>query len=264
MLGVQSGIAGLRSANIINQSTKNINRSINRVMSGSRINSAADDPSGLGVSEQLRNRAAGLDQASQNIQNGAAFLNIADGALSNTANILNRLKELAVKSSDPTLSSAQSNLIKTEFNALTTQIDVNGAVKYGDVSIFAGSTFSFKIGADVNTDMSVKIDKLTTSALGLSGISLGTSAATSKINSALSTLADIQAQVGTYQSTFSYIQDAIDTEATNVREADATLRDTDFAKEMTNYVTETIRMQAAQFMTAQSNQSAYSVLNLLQ
>ena len=270
MLGIQSGIEGLRSANIINQSTKSITRSIQHITSGSQINRAADDPTGLAVSEKLRNRAAGIQQASRNVQNDSAFLGIADGALSNTANILNRLKELAVKGTDATLSTTERNTMSMEAQALLNQIDVNGATKYGSNSVFSSSAFTAFIGVDSSFKVSFTLGALGASSLGISGITgmFGTSALASSasglITTALDNLTNMQAQVGTWQSTLGYIQDGLDTEATNLLEADATLRDTDMAREMTNYVKETIRLQASQFMTAQSNQSAYSVLNLLQ
>ena len=275
-IGFDSRWASLNVANHINSYSTKLENSVGRITSGMRINTAADDPAGLTIDQKVRDRIGALDQAAQNAQNDTAILKVADNAYGEAVGILQRMKELAVQASDPTMETEGRAALNIEFTTLDTRLtDIANNTKYGSLQLFgAGGDESpslkdgltFMLGADVGTTLEAKVEDdnnlVAATTLTIEDASKAQEAVTG-LNEKLANVLIGQAQVGAYENTLGYINEGIQTESTALQSAHTQAFDTDIAREMTQYVKNSVLLQSAQLILSQHNQNAYSVLNLL-
>ena len=275
-IGFDSRWASLNVANHINNYTTKLENSVGRITSGMRINTAADDPAGLTIDQKVRDRIGALDQAAQNAQNDTAILKVADNAYGEAVGILQRMKELAVQASDPTMETEGRAALNTEFKTLDARLtDIENNTKYGNLTLFSDGSdtpslregLTFQLGADVGTSLEAKIeeDANAVAATGIDNINTASDAqgAVATLDDKLAGVLAGQAQVGAWENTLGYINEGIQTESTALQSAHTQAFDTDIAKEMTQYVKNSVLLQSAQLILSQHNQNAYSVLNLL-
>ena len=273
-IGFDSRWASLNVANHITSYTNKLENSVGRITSGMRINTAADDPAGLTVSEKIRDRIGALDQSAQNAQNDSAVLKAADNAYSEAVDILQRMKELATEASDPVLESDGRAGLNAEYSVLTSRLgDIQSNTKFGSLNLFAGTDgltagLAFVLGADAATSFTASVaesQSITTTGITVTAITdaAEASSAIGALDTALSNLLAGQAIVGGYENALGFISEGIQSESVAMQNAHTTAFDTDIAREMTQYVKNSVLLQSSQLILSQQNQNAYSVLNLL-
>jgi flagellin len=252
-----------------------------KLSSGERITKAADDASGLAVSEKMRSQIRGLNQASQNVQNGVAFIQTAEGYLQETQDILQRLRELSVQSANGIYTDGDRNQIQVEVSQLVLEVDrVANHAEFNKMKLLDGTfaqgadkIMSIQLGANIDQNVQVVISKMDAAELGLKGdeqggvFSLSTlvnaNMAIDKLDVALDKVSTQRAQLGAYQNRFEKAVGGIDIAAENLQAAESRIRDADMAKEMVSFSRDQILQQAGTAMLAQANVQTQSVLQLL-
>jgi flagellin len=257
---------------------------IEKLSSGQRINRAADDASGLAVSEKMRSQIRGLNQAGQNIQNGVSFIQTTEGYLSETTDIVQRLRELSIQSSNGIYSSEDRMQIQVEVSQLVSEVNrVASQAQFNGMNILTGrfardsatGPMQLQVGANVDQNAKIFIGTMTAQALGLSGtqgtansmISLssvdGANMAIASLDSALKTINKQRADLGAYQNRFETAYKGVSVASENLQAAESRIRDTDMAQEMVSFTKNQILSQAGNAMLAQANTQTQSVMNLL-
>ena len=257
-----------------------LQKSMEKLSSGERINRASDDSAGLAVSEKMRSQIRGLNQASKNIGNAVSFIQTTEGYLQETTNILQRIRELAVQGSNGIYSAEDRMQIQVEVSSLVAEIDrIASAAQFNGMNMltgrFASEGLKFQVGANMDQSVTAHIGTMTATALGLKG-SQGEESnmiSVSDVDSANMTLGTIdealknvnkqRADLGAYQNRFEVAQKGIDVAAENLTAAESRVRDTEMAEEMVNYTKNAILSQVTLAMQAQSNSNSQNVLALL-
>jgi flagellin len=251
-----------------------------------RINHAGDDASGLAVSEKMRSQVRGLNQAATNAQNGISFLQATEGYLQETTDILQRLRELAVQSSNGIYSSEDRMQIQVEVSQLVAEVDrIASQAQFNGMNMLTGrfaretgentvtGSMWLHIGANMDQRSRVYIGTMTAKAVGLRNVgdeSIMSLSTPDNANRAIGTLDESlkkinkqRADLGAYQNRLTYTVKGLGIGAENLQAAESRIRDTDMATEMVEYTKNQILTQAGTAMLAQANQSTQSVLSLL-
>ena len=257
-----------------------LQKSMEKLSSGERINRASDDSAGLAVSEKMRSQIRGLNQASKNIGNAVSFIQTTEGYLQETTDILQRIRELAVQGSNGIYSDEDRMQIQVEVSSLVAEIDrIASTSQFNGMNMltgrFASEGLKFQVGANMDQSVTAHIGTMTATALGLKG-SQGEESnmiSVSDVDSANMTLGAIdealknvnkqRADLGAYQNRFEMAQKGIDVAAENLTAAESRVRDTEMAEEMVNYTKNAILSQVTLAMQAQSNSNSQNVLALL-
>ena len=260
----------------------NVGQSIEKLSSGLRINKAADDASGLAVSEKLRSQIRGLNQAERNIQSGVSFIQATEAYLQETQDILHRLRELSVQAANGIYSDEDRMQIQVEVSQLIDEVNrIASHAQFNGMNMLTGrfstdgdATMQFQIGANMDQNERVFIGTMTAESLGLQGFQ-GTTDAISistpetanltigVLDSALRVVSKQRADLGAYQNRFEMASVGIASAAENLQAAESRIRDVDMAAEMADYVKNQILVQSGTAMLAQANTQPQSVLNLL-
>ena len=263
----------LRNSNINQGSAA---KSMEKLSSGLRINRAGDDAAGLSISEKMRAQIRGLNQASTNAQDGISMVQTAEGALNETQNILQRMRELAVQAANGTNVSEDRSAINVEIQQLSAEVDrIAGTTEFNTQNLFStgdvatANTVTFQVGANSGQFISVTFSNMTASALSVStsDISVDTTenatASISVINQAIIKVSTQRSTLGAVQNRLEHTIANLDNAAENLTAAESRIRDVNMAKEMSNFSKFNILQQAAQAMLAQANQLPQNVLQLL-
>ena len=268
---VQHNLTAMNANRQLGITTSAQAKSSEKLSSGYKINRAADDAAGLAISEKLRSQIRGLNQASDNCQDGISLIQTAEGALNETHSILQRLNELAVKSSTDTNTTEDRGYIQQEVTALTTEITrISTDTEFNKMKLLSGGIKNFKlqVGANAGQEIQFDISNMSAGALKVSGLSLSSQAAASKsittLATAIKSVSNQRSQLGALQNRLEHTIANLDTAAENAQSSESTIRDTDMASEMVTYSKNNILAQAGQSMLAQANQSSQGVLSLLQ
>ena len=272
---IYNNVNAVSTQNSLGAANMGMTKSLEKLSTGLRINRAADDAAGLSVSEGLRAQIRGSNTAQRNANDALAMLQIAESGTQEITNSLQRMRELAIQSSNGTYTNADRDYIQAEFTQLQCEITrIAQATTYNGVKLLDASgtsTFSFQVsasatGENVNAStisFSVKKDLAGTLDLGqVSGQSLAQAAITkidNVLTSVLSMRADIGASMNRLEKTVSNLGVAI----TNMTDAESRIRDTDFASESTKFTRNQILTNSAQSMLAQANQLPQGVMSLL-
>ncbi|MCL1927156.1 MAG: flagellin [Syntrophorhabdaceae bacterium] len=264
-----------------------LTKDMEKLSSGLRINRAGDDASGLAVSEKMRSQIRGLNQASTNAANGISFIQVAEGYLQETQDILQRLRELAVQAANGIYSEEDRMYIQVEVSALVDEVDrIASHAQFNGMNMLTGrfarlmgenivtGSMWFHIGANMDQRKQVFIGTMTTMGLGIRnpgdqtfidlGDPEGANKAIGTLDAALKIVSKQRADLGAYQNRLEHVVRGLDIGAENLQAAESRIRDTDMAHQMVNYVREQILSQAGTAMLAQANQRLTSVLQLLQ
>lgn len=244
--------------------------SLAKLSSGLRINKAGDDVAGLAISEKMKNQISGMSQATRNAQDGISLIQTAEGALSETHSMLNRMRDLTVQASNDTNTEDDRKAIQKEVKSLQDEIGRIGAsTQYNTKNLLDDSigTFSFQVGANNAESIEVVIADMST--LGVDGITVdGTHAANTAhldtIDTAIKTVSDQRADLGAVQNRLEHTVNNLTTAKENLSEANSRIRDVDMAEEMMEFTKNNILSQASTAMLAQANQMPQGVLQLLQ
>ncbi|QYH55076.1 flagellin [Liquorilactobacillus nagelii] len=286
---INTNVSAMTTLRYLNQATDAKSSALTKLSSGSRINSAADDAAGLAVSEKMKAQIGGLTQAQSNAQDGVSLIQTAEGGLSQIQTMLDRMRDLAVQSSNGTLGTDDRKAIDKEFGDLKDEITrIAGTTQFNNKNLLgtsatatAATTFTFQVGANANQTLSVQISAMNASALGLdskidivasqTGTADNTAAdiksanaAITAIDSAIATVTTQRSTLGATQNRLNYAISNLETSNENLSEANSRIRDVDMAQEMTQFTKDNILTQAATSMLAQANAMPNSVLTLLQ
>ena len=245
-------------------STENsLAQSMQRLSSGLRINSAADDAAGLAISQKLTGQVNGLDQAQRNAQDGVSLVQTAEGSLNQVHAMLQRVRELAVQYSNGTLSATDQGAISSEVSQLTSEIArIGTTAQFNGIQLFTGTaTITFQVGANDGEVITVSTQAM--SAL-VSTITLGTGTTLSSIDTMIGAVSNQRAQFGAVQNRLQYTLDNLATYEQNLTSSLSRIRDVDMASEMVTFTKSQILAQAGTSMLAQANSAPQSVLKLLQ
>lgn len=257
-----------------------INRSMNKVMeqlsTGSRINSAADDAAGLAISDKMTAQIRGLNQAVRNANDGISMIQTAEGATKEITNMLQRMRELAVQAANDTNASGDRTAIGAEITQLTAEIDrISANTTWNGMKLLDGTNFAtsgtaanFAVGAN-STDaaISVTFQDVDSTALGVNALSVASNttakAAIGTIDTALGTIDTFRADMGAKINRLNYAADNLSNVSQNTSASRSRILDTDYASATTELARTQIISQAATAMLAQANQQPQSVLSLL-
>ncbi len=255
---------------ILSQTEKKISKSIERLSSGLRINSAADDASGLAVSEKLRAQIKGLRQAQRNAQMGISLLQTGEGALSEIQSILLRLRELSIQAANSIYTQEDRGLVQVEVSQLVMEINrVSSSAEFNNLKLLDGSRkkFVIQIGPNKGQELEIETKTMTTQSLGLSGISVSNvrvaNEAIGSIDKAMNKVSMLRATFGAYQNRLEYTISRLSVAEQNLTAAESYLRDTDIAEEAVNFTRLKILEKAGIAMLTQANLKPESVLKLL-
>ncbi len=273
-LFVNTNISSLNAQRQLINSGKSLDTAFQRLSSGLRINSAADDAAGLQISNRLTNQIQGLDQAIRNANDGISLAQVAEGAMDEITTALQRIRVLAVQSQNGINSSSDRLALQKEVSALKAEISrVATTTQFGGVKLLDGKYSStFLVGANAGQTISVNISRtgggFGTSGLGLANLSIssltGASAALTALDSAITIIDSKRADLGALQNRFQSTIRNLSNIVENVSAARSRIRDTDFAKETAELTRSQILQQASTTILAQSNQRPQSALSLLQ
>ena len=249
-----------------------MNKSLLRISSGYRINSAADDAAGLAISEKMRAQIRGLNMASKNIQDGISLVQTAEGALNETHAMIQRMRELAVQAASDTLTDADRANIDLEFQELKKEItrtatntDFNTKkLLNGDVS---NQSIHIQAGANSGQSIILTINGASSTDMGINSLSIATRGdaelALAGMDDALNYVSRERSRLGAYQNRLEHAYNVNVNTAENLTAAESRIRDADIAKEMMEYVRTSILMQAAQYVMSLHMQQGQSILQLL-
>ena len=247
--------------NLVNTENQ-LSKAMQRLSSGLRINSAADDAAGLAISQKLTGQVNGLGQAQRNAQDGISLVQTAEGSLNQVHAMLQRIRELAVQYQNGTLAPSDQQAIQSEVNQLQSEISRIGTVaQFNSIALFSGSaTISFQVGANDTEQIAV-----TTVSMGsmVGTISLGSSTALASLDGYINSVSAQRATFGAVQNRLQYTMDNLSTSAENLSASLSRIRDVDMASEMVNFSKEQILQQAGTAMLAQANSAPQAVLKLL-
>jgi flagellin len=275
---VQHNITAMNSQRQLGITTDLQAKSSEKLSSGYKVNRAADDAAGLSISEKMRRQIRGLNQASDNAQDGISAVQTAEGALQEVQDMLQRMNELAVKASNDTLTTDDRGYIQLEVDKLVSEIDRTASTTQFNNQNLLDGTFTSKnlqVGTE-NFDKSrikVSIGSMGATAIGVKGsggsnISVSTSStaqkAISDVKAAIQSISTMRSDLGATQNRLEHTIKNLDNIAENTTAAESQIRDTDMAEEMVKYSNNNILAQAGQSMLAQANQSNQGGLSLLQ
>ena len=264
-----------------------LDKNMEKLSSGLRINRAGDDASGLAVSEKMRSQIRGLNQASTNALNGISFIQTAEGYLQETQDIIQRMRELAVQASNGIYTAEDRMQIQVEISQLVDEIDrIASHAQFNGLNMLTGrfaretgenmvtASMWFHIGANMDQRERVYIGTMTAKGLGIRNPGDNTiltledpdssNRAIGTLDEALKKVNKQRADLGAYQNRLEHAIRGIDIGAENLQAAESRIRDTDMAKETVGYTKNQILSQAGTAMLAQANQRSQGVLQLLQ
>jgi flagellin len=278
-LSILTNVASLNAQSNLANTQSALAKSIGRLSSGMRINSASDDAAGLGISQNLSADIKSISQAQRNANDAISMSQVAEGAMNQMQGIVSRMRELSVQSANSTLGSDERGYIQTEFSQLSQEVNRIGQVtnfgsqKLLDGSASAGLTFQVGINNTANDRLAMSITKLTTSTLGstslhIASASLSTAAnaqaAIGAFDKAIQQLSQARAKVGASQNRMSVTVSNLASSYTNLSAANSRITDVDVAEETASMTKSNILSQAGLAVLAQANQLPQAALKLLQ
>lgn len=268
-----------------------MNKDIEKLSSGMRINKGGDDASGLAVSEKLRSQIRGLQQANRNIENAISFIQTSEGYLQETQDVIHRLRELSVQAANGIYSAEDRMQIQVEVSQLVDEVNrIASHAQFNEMNLLTGkfanaqatggteiAQLYFHVGANEDQHERVYIGTMTAQALNIIGpqasatgsmISVATAEdanmAITALDDALKIVSKQRADLGAYQNRFEMASKGVAVAAENMQAAESLIRDTDMAEQMVNFVKNQILIQAGTAMAANANMKTQSVLALLQ
>ena len=271
---IASNVSAIRAQNAGTKANMGLSVAMERLSSGKRINSAKDDAAGLAIATKMTSEIRGLTAAVRNANDGMSLTQVAEGAMGEVSNILQRMRELAVQASSGTVSTNDRTSIQAEVAELKTQVtNIASRTSFNGISLLNGSaatTTSVQVGNNSGETVDVSTASMTLAGLGLGSMATfadadgsGATAALALIDTALDTVSSARATLGGQQSRLEATVNNLNTTITNLSDARSRIEDADFSTESTALAKHQILSQASTAMLAQANQSQQGVLSLL-
>ena len=283
---INHNMSAMFAQRTLGQTNVSTQKNIEKLSSGLRINRAGDDASGLAVSEKLRSQIRGLNQASANAQNGISFIQVAEAYLQETTDVMQRIRELSVQSSNGIYTAEDRLYIQVEVSQLVAEIDrIASHAQFNGMNMLTGrfaqetgentvtASMWFHIGANMDQRVRAYVSTMTAKALGVRDVgdeSILKIDTPETANRAIGTLDEAikkvnkqRADLGAYQNRLEMSVVGINVAAENLQASESRIRDVDMAKEMVDYTRNQILTQSGTAMLAQANQQTQSVMSLL-
>ena len=275
---IQHNIAAINSYRNLSTNQSALSKNLEKLSSGYKINRAGDDAAGLAISETMRSQINGLNQAVNNANDAIGLIQTAEGAMTETHSMLQRMKTLTTQAANGTYTKTARDNIQAEINALNKEIgriatttEFNGEKPLSPVTGGKNTAnLTFFIGASAATAnaMTVAQKAMTQTALQINTISVKTTtlafAAMKSVDAAIDTVSSYRATLGAAQNRLEHTVNNLKVTSENITSAESRIRDTDMADEITAYTKNNILLQAAQSMLSQSNAMPQGVLSMLQ
>ena len=277
---IQHNIGAINAHRNLFNNNWGLQKNIEKLSSGYRINRSADDAAGLAISEDMRSRINGIDQATVNAQDAIGLIQTAEGALTETHAMLQRMITLTTQAANGTYTTVARSDIKLEIDALNEEItriakytEFNGVHPLQQGTGANAVTMVFQIGPSAQETLAVKPVDMTAAGIGVSttgavtGVTVASvtyaNASIDKIRKAITTVSSYRAQLGAAQNRLEHTINNLKVTSENMTAAESRIRDTDMAKEMSAFTKNNILVQASQAMLAQANQTPQGILQLL-
>ncbi|MBM7866670.1 flagellin [Heliobacterium gestii] len=267
---INHNISSLNAQRQLGVTDFSMNKSLERLSSGLRINRAGDDAAGLAISEKMRGQINGLNQAVRNSQDAISLMQTAEGALNETHSILQRMRELSVQASNDTNVTADRQAIKTEINELQSELNrIAQTTEFNTQKLLSGgfTNKTFLIGANSGQTITISITGVTSTKLSVNSICVSDSShaqsAITSVNNAIATVSTMRSKLGAWQNRLEHTIANLNVASENLQAAESRVRDVDMANEMSGFTRSQILSQAGTSMLAQANQKPQGVLSLL-
>ena len=272
---IQHNIAAINSYRNLSTNQSALSKNLEKLSSGYRINRAGDDAAGLAISETMRSQINGLNQAVNNANDAVGLIQTAEGAMTETHSMLQRMKTLTTQAANGTYTTTARGNIQAEIDALNKEITriatttefngekpLNPAKKGQNLTFFIGAT------ADKTNAMTVAQLTMTAAALTIDKIKVDSTTnafkAMASVDAAIERVSTYRANLGAAQNRLEHTVNNLKVTSENITSAESRIRDTDMADEITAYTKNNILLQAAQSMLSQSNAMPQGVLSMLQ
>jgi len=275
-LRINTNVPALIAQRNLRTTRSSLDSTLEKLSSGSRINRAGDDAAGLAISESLKAQIRGLGQAERNAQDGISLVQVAEGAMSEIANMLVRLRELGVQAASDTVGQNERGFLNLEFQQLLDEVDrISKSTSYNNVPLLNGSAQAFEI--QIGTGNNPVVDRVrlfdkgsadvSAVALGLNlaGVAdkLSAQSSLSAIDQAIGSVTSMRAEFGSLQNRLQSVINNIMISKENMAAANSRIRDADIAEEATNLTKSQILMQSGVSVLSQANTTMKSALTLL-
>jgi len=293
---ITNNVQALKAYRNLSINQTNVKTTMDKLSSGQKINRGADDAAGLAISEKMRNRLKALDKAEQNVLDGVSMIQTAEGGLSETHNLLQRMRELAVQAGNGTLATEDRTAIQEEINQLTNEVSrIAKTTQFNGKELLSGkfndadSALFIQTNAGANEGISITINDMQALAIGVSSTTQADSLirpldfpsgsapeyalsvmtatdandAISHYTKAIDTISQQRAQLGAIQNRFEATSSVLSVSVENLTASESRIRDTDMAREMMEYAKYNILNQSGMAMIAQANALPQGVLQLL-
>lgn len=255
---VNTNVKALFAQNALTTNNRSLNTAMEQLSSGKRINRAADDAAGLGISDKMTSQIRGLNMAVRNINDGVSLAQTAEGAYNEITNMLQRMRELVIQNTNGTLSTEQQGFIDTELDELGAQIDdIVTNTMWNTKTVFGGS-FAITTTEDGATNITISVGD------GTNVTGLTSASTVANIDTAIDTVAEDRALLGAQINRLNFAADNLANVSMNISASRSQILDTDYAKATSDLARAQIIQQAGTAMLAQANQQPASVLSLLQ
>jgi len=270
---ISTNTAANSAVRYLNINSQQMSSSLAKLSSGSKITSASDDAAGLAISTRISSDVTTLQQAATNASQATSILQVADGGASNISDILSRMKSLASQSSSATVTDSSRAYLNSEFTALSDQIDsIATGTRYSGQSLLDGSsTFAsgaaVLVGSNSADTITVTLDSLTSSTLGVASLDIstqsGATTALDALDTAIDTVSAARANIGAQESRFNFSASSISTQSQNLESANSAITDVDIASEQAKLSSAQVKVQAAVAAESSANQMPQYLLKLL-
>ncbi|MGU8834127.1 flagellin N-terminal helical domain-containing protein [Clostridium perfringens] len=262
---INTNISSLTSTNSLFRNEQAMNKSIEKLSSGLRINRAADDAAGLAVSEKMRSQIRGLEMAKKNAQDGISLVQTAEGAMNEIHDMLQRLRELTVQGTNGIYTTADKANIQAEAEQLLTQIDeIAEKSNFNGINLLNGAgDVELQIGLNADDRITIDAVDVTAATLGVDTLDVTNTDSLELLDTAINTVSTERATLGAVQNRLEHTMNSLTNSHENLSAAESRIRDVDMAKEMATYSKYQVLMQSGMSITAQANQKTSLVTKLL-
>ena len=273
-LRVNTNVASINAQRNLSAVTDRLGTNYRRLSTGLRISTAADDAAGLAISERLRSQVRSLEQAKRNANDGISFVQTAEGALNEVSSILTRLRELAIQSSNGSVSNQDKETLDEEFQSLVSEVNrIGRSTEFNGIKLLDGSssTVSFQVGFGTTSGidtLSVSLSAALSTTLALNSLDIGSGGATttaiSNIDAAINTISSLRGSLGAVQNRLGSTINNLAVQVENLSAAESRIRDVDVAYETAQLTRNNILQSASISVLSQANSQPQSALQLLQ
>jgi flagellin len=272
-LRVNTNVTSINAQRNLSAVTDRLGGNFRRLSTGLRISTAADDAAGLAISERLRSQVRSLEQAKRNANDGISLVQTAEGALNEVSSIMTRLRELAIQSSNGSVSNQDRETLDEEFQSLVSEVNrIGRSTEFNGIKLLDGSntSVSFQVGFGTTSGidtLSVSLSAALSTSLSLNSLDIGSGGATttaiSNIDAAINTISSLRGTLGAVQNRLGSTINNLAITTENLASAESRIRDVDVAYETAQLTRNNILQQASISVLAQANSQPQSALQLL-